>query len=39
MDTTEELNRTYFNHRQSNMSAGELFDVIILEQLCHELGI
>lgn len=39
MDTTEELNGTYFYHGQSNLSAGELFDVIFLEQFCDELGI
>lgn len=39
MDTTEELNGTYFYHGQSNLSSGELFDVIFLEQFCDELGI
>lgn len=39
MDTTEELNGTYFYHGQSNLSAGELFDVIFLEQFCDEFGI
>lgn len=39
MDTTEELNGTYFYHGQSNLSAGELFDVIFLEQFCDEPGI
>lgn len=39
MDTTEELNGTYFYHGQLNLSAGELFDVIFLEQFCDELGI
>lgn len=39
MDTTEELNGTYFYHGQSNLSAGELFDVIFIEQFCDELGI
>lgn len=39
MDTTEELNGTYFYHGQSNLPAGELFDVIFLEQFCDELGI
>ncbi len=39
MDTTEELNGTYFYHGQSNLSAGELFDVIFLEQFCDEPGL
>lgn len=39
MDTTEELNGTYFYHGQSNLSAGELFDVIFIEQFCDEHGI
>ncbi|MBL5928781.1 hypothetical protein I7V30_05745 [Lelliottia amnigena] len=39
MDTTEELNGTYFYHGQVNLTAGELFDVIFLEQFCDELGI
>lgn len=28
----EELSGTYFYHGQSNLSAGELFDVIFIEQ-------
>ncbi|GAA3587740.1 hypothetical protein GCM10023078_14370 [Gibbsiella greigii] len=39
MDTTEELNGTYFYHGHSNLSPGELLDVIFLEQFCDELGI
>lgn len=39
MDTTEELNGTYFYHGQHNLSAGELFDIIFLEQFCDELGV
>lgn len=39
MDTTEELNGTYFYHGQSNLSAGELFDVIFLEQFVMNLGL
>ncbi|EAO3650028.1 hypothetical protein QR042_15260 [Salmonella enterica] len=39
MDTTEELNGTYFYHGQSNLPAGELFDVIFLEQFCDKPGI
>ena len=38
MDTTEEQNGTYFYHGQVNLTAGELFDVIFLEQFCDELG-
>lgn len=39
MDTTEESNGTYFYHGQAHLTAGELFDVIFLEQFCEELGI
>lgn len=39
MDTVEELGGTYFYHGQANLTAGELFDVIFLEQFCDELGI
>lgn len=39
MDTTEERNGTYFYHGQSNLTAGELFDVIFFEQFCDEFGI
>ena len=39
MNTTEELNGTYFYHSHSNLSAGELFDLIFLEQFCDELAI
>jgi hypothetical protein len=39
MNTTEELNGTYFYHGHSNLSAGELFDLIFLEQFCDELAI
>ncbi len=39
MDTTEELNGTYFYHGHSKLSPGELFDLIFLEQFCDELGI
>ena len=39
MDTTEEANGTYWYHGHSNLSAGELFDLIFLEQFCDELGI
>ena len=37
MDTTEEANGTYWYHGHSNLSAGELFDLIFLEQFCDEL--
>ena len=39
MDTVEELGGTYFYHGQANLTPGELFDVIFLEQFCDELGI
>lgn len=39
MDTTEEADGTYWYHGHSNLSAGELFDLIFLEQFCDELGI
>src|SRR5215207_4996676 len=39
MDTTEELNGTYFYHGHTNVTPGELFDLIFLEQFCDELGI
>ncbi|BCU56739.1 STM2901 family protein [Enterobacter kobei] len=39
MDTTEEANGTYWYHGHSNLSAGELFDLIFLEQFCDELDI
>ncbi|ATX98718.1 MULTISPECIES: STM2901 family protein [Citrobacter] len=39
MDTTEEANGTYWYHGHSNLSAGELLDLIFLEQFCDELGI
>ena len=37
MDTIEEINGTYFYHGQHQLSPGELFDVIFLEQFCDEL--
>ena len=39
MDTTEELNGTYFYHGFPNLTAGELFDVIFLEEFCEDLRI
>lgn len=38
MDTTEELNGTYFYHGHSNVKPGELFDLIFIEQLADALG-
>lgn len=39
MDTTEELNGTYFYRGHPNLSKAELLNVIFLEELCTELGI
>ena len=39
MDTTEELNGTYFYHGHANVTPGELFDLIFLEQLADSLGV
>ena len=39
MDTTEEINGTYFYKGQANLSPGELFDIIFLEEFCIELGV
>lgn len=39
MDTTEELNGTYFYHGHSNLTPGELVEIIFLEEFCTELGI
>lgn len=39
MDTTEELNGTYFYHGHANVTPGELFDLIFVEQLADSLGI
>lgn len=39
MDTTEQLNGTYFYHGETNLSPGELFDVIFLEQFFDKLAI
>lgn len=38
MDTTEELNGTYFYHGHTNVTPGELFDLIFIEQLADALG-
>ncbi|HAT1575059.1 TPA: hypothetical protein I8Y25_001411 [Raoultella ornithinolytica] len=38
MDTTEERNRTYFYRGHPNVTAGELFDLIFIEQLADALG-
>lgn len=39
MDTTEEANGTYFYHRSTNLTPGELLDIIFLEEFCNEMGI
>lgn len=39
MDTTEEINGTYWYHGHANVTAGELFDLIFIEQLADSLGI
>jgi hypothetical protein len=38
MDTTEEVNGTYFYHGHSNVTPAELFDLIFIEQLADSLG-
>jgi len=39
MDTTEERNGTYFYRGHSNVTPGELLEIIFLEEFCVELGI
>lgn len=39
MDTTEEINGTYFYRGHSNVTPGELLEIIFLEEFCMELGI
>ncbi|MRS88820.1 hypothetical protein GJV04_02045 [Enterobacteriaceae bacterium RIT714] len=39
MDTTEELNGTYFYRGHPDLSKAELLNVIFLEEFCTELGI
>lgn len=39
MDTTEEMNGTYFYHGISQLSKVELLNVIFLKEFCKELGI
>lgn len=39
MDTTEEANGTYWYHGHANVTSGELFDLIFIEQLADSLGI
>ncbi|EOE6916314.1 STM2901 family protein [Cronobacter turicensis] len=39
MDTTEELNGTYFYRGHTNLSNGELLSIIFLEEFCNELGV
>lgn len=38
MDTTEERNGTYYYHGHTNITPGELFDLIFIEQLADALG-
>lgn len=38
MDTTEEINGSYFYHGHPNVTPGELFDLIFIEQLADVLG-
>jgi hypothetical protein len=39
MDTTEELNNTYFYAGRPNLTAGELFIMIFCEEVAEQLGI
>jgi len=39
MDTTEELNNTYFYAGRPNLTAGELFFMIFCEEVAEQLGI
>lgn len=39
MDTTEEINGTYFYRGHSNVTPGELLEIIFLEEFCMELRI
>nr|WP_289368233.1 hypothetical protein [Pantoea stewartii] len=39
MDTTEELNGTYFYAGRPNLTAGELFFMIICEEVAAQLGV
>ncbi|MFK3659310.1 STM2901 family protein [Scandinavium sp. NPDC088450] len=39
MDTTEELNGSYFYRGLPNLTPGELLEIIFLEEFCKELGI
>lgn len=39
MDTTEEAKGTYWYHGHSNVTPGELFDLIFIEQLADSLGV
>ena len=34
MDTTEEINGTYFYRGHSNVTPGELLEIIFLEEFC-----
>ena len=39
MDTTEELNGTYFYHGHANVTAQELFNLILIESFSERIGI
>lgn len=39
MDTTEELNGTYFYRGYANLTNGELLSIIFLEEFCNESGV
>lgn len=39
MDVFEELNGTYFYHGHTNVSAGELFNLIVLENFADSFGL
>ncbi|GLY60264.1 hypothetical protein H4F38_20765 [Pectobacterium brasiliense] len=39
MDTTEELNNTYYYHGHGNLTAGELFNLIFLENFSSRTGL
>lgn len=39
VDTTEELNNTYFYAGRPNLTAGELFFMVFCEQVAEQLGI
>nr|WP_226888921.1 hypothetical protein [Pectobacterium aquaticum] len=39
METTEELNSTYYYHGHGNLTAGELFNLIFLENFSSRTGL